>query len=128
MPSRRIGLDAIKDSKRLTRWRHDAALKAQVLADCAKPEASVAGIALAHGLNANLVHKWRRMAAAPSAHKPVANPIPAHSFIALPVTPSPSMPAQELVIELRRGTLMVKVTWPVTAAAECAAWMRAPLW
>ncbi|WP_237726177.1 transposase [Variovorax sp. CF313] len=117
-------MDTIKDSKRLTRRRHDAALKAQVLAECAKPDASVAGIALAHGLNANLVHKWRRMAAAPSAQKPVVNPMPAHSFVALPVTPSPSTPAQELVIELRRGTLMVKATWPVAAAAECAAWMR----
>lgn len=32
--------------------------------------------------------------------------------------------AQELVIELRRGALTVKVSWPVTAASECAAWMR----
>ncbi|RSZ29330.1 MULTISPECIES: transposase [unclassified Variovorax] len=117
-------MDTIKDSKRLTRRRHDAALKAQVLAECAKPEASVAGIALAHGLNANLVHKWRRMAAGPSTQKPVVNPIPAHSFIALPVAPPVVTPAQELVIELRRGTLMVKATWPITAAAECAAWMR----
>ena len=117
-------MDTIKDSKRITRRRHDAVLKAQVLAECAKPEASVASIALAHGLNANLVHKWRRTAAAPSAQKPVANPIPAHSFIALPVTPSAATPAQELVIELRRGALAVKVTWPVTAASECAAWMR----
>jgi transposase len=117
-------VDTIKDSKRLTRRRHDAALKAQVLAECAKPEASVAGIALAHGLNANLVHKWRRMAAAPSSRKAVESPMPAHSFIALPVTPSQPASAAELVIELRRGALAVKVTWPVTAASECAAWMR----
>lgn len=117
-------MDTIQDSKRLTRRRHDTALKAQVLAECAKPEASVAGIALAHGLNANLVHKWRRMATAPSAHKAVINPMLAPSFIALPVAPSQCAPAQELVIELRRGALVVKVTWPVTAAPECAAWMR----
>lgn len=117
-------MDTIQDSKRLTRRRHDAALKAQVLAECAQPEASVAGIAMAHGLNANLVHKWRRMAAAPSGHKPAVSPIPAPSFIALPVAPSQSVPAQELVIELRRGALMVKVAWPLTAASECAAWLR----
>ena len=57
-----------------------------------------------HGLNANLVHRWRRTAATPSAQKPVANPTPAHSFVALPVTPSPSPPAEDLVIELRLGT------------------------
>lgn len=54
-------MDTIKDSKRLTRRRHDAALKAKVLANRPKTEASGAGIALAHGLNADLVHKWRRM-------------------------------------------------------------------
>jgi transposase len=117
-------VDTIQDSKRLPRRRHDAALKSQVLAECAKPEASVAGIALAYGLNANLVHKWRRMAAATPARKAVESPMPAHSFIALPLAASQPTPAQELVIELRRGALTVKVSWPVTAASECAAWMR----
>jgi hypothetical protein len=32
--------------------------------------------------------------------------------------------AQELVVELRQGTLMVKVSWPITAASECAVSMR----
>lgn len=38
--------------------RHSAEFKAQVLATCGEPGASVAAIALAHGLNANLVRKW----------------------------------------------------------------------
>jgi transposase len=40
--------------------RHGRELKALVLAECAEPGASVARVALKHGLNANLVHKWRR--------------------------------------------------------------------
>lgn len=52
------------------------------------------------------------------------NPMPVPSFIALPVAPSQSASAQELVVELRRGALMVKVAWPVTAASECATWLR----
>ncbi|WP_458237632.1 transposase, partial [Pseudomonas sp. P5_A2_2] len=39
------------------RRRHDDELKAKVLSECAVPGASVAHVALAHGLNANLVHK-----------------------------------------------------------------------
>jgi transposase len=35
-------------------------LKDKVLAACEEPGASVAAVAQAHGLNANLVHKWRR--------------------------------------------------------------------
>ncbi|WP_369334441.1 transposase, partial [Stenotrophomonas maltophilia] len=33
------------------------AFKAQVIEECAQSGASVAGVALSHGLNANLVHK-----------------------------------------------------------------------
>ena len=40
------------DSKRAARRRHDAELKARVLSECAEPGASVAQIALTHGLNA----------------------------------------------------------------------------
>ena len=45
----------------LTRHRQSEELKARVvLAACAEPGASVPVVAQAHGLNANLVHKWRR--------------------------------------------------------------------
>lgn len=49
-------------SKYASRRRHSAELKDKVLAACAEPGASVAAVALAHDLNANLVHKWRRCA------------------------------------------------------------------
>ena len=38
---------------------HSVQLKAAVLAACNEPGASIAAVALAHGLNANLVRKWR---------------------------------------------------------------------
>ena len=44
----------------VSRRRHPAELKDKVLAACEEPGASVAAVAQAHGLNANLVHKWRR--------------------------------------------------------------------
>jgi transposase len=37
---------------------HGAQIKAQVMAECRPPGASVAAVALAHGLNANLVRNW----------------------------------------------------------------------
>ena len=45
--------------KSVLRRHHSDEFKAQVLAACDEPGASISGIALAHGLNANLVHKWR---------------------------------------------------------------------
>lgn len=45
-----------------TRRRHLPEFKARVVKECAQVGASVAAVALRHGLNANLVHRWRRQA------------------------------------------------------------------
>jgi len=106
------------EAQNKTRRRHSAELKQQILAECAQPGASVASVALLHGVNANMVHKWRRLAHAPSLHLQVPNFVP----VALP---APSCaPAPDIRIELRRGATSVTLTWPVSAADHCAAWMR----
>ena len=46
-------------SRQAPRRRHGAEFKAKVLAECDEPGASISGVALAHGLNANLVRQWR---------------------------------------------------------------------
>ena len=46
-------------SKSAPRRQHSAELKAEVLAACDEPGASISAVALARGLNANLVRKWR---------------------------------------------------------------------
>ena len=106
----------MKESKRVTRRRHGAELKAQILSECAQPGASVASIAMSHGINANVVHKWRRLASPGSA--PVASFIP----VALPA-PS-AAPQEDIRVEIRRGATTMTITWPSAAAGECAAWMR----
>ena len=50
------------EDKRVRR-RHGREFKAEVLQACREPGASVAGVALARGVNANLVHRWLRLAA-----------------------------------------------------------------
>ncbi len=106
----------MKDSKKIVRRRHCAELKAQVVAECARPGASVASVALSHGINANIVHKWRRLKD--------ATPLPVASFVpvALPA-PTRTAPA-DIRMELRRGATTMTITWPAEAAADCAAWMR----
>ena len=46
-------------SKSAPRRRHGTEFKTKVLAACDEPGASISGVALAHGLNANLVRQWR---------------------------------------------------------------------
>ncbi len=121
------------------RRRHSAQLRAMVLAQCAAPGASVAKVSMTHGLNANLVHGWRKLARERDAAVvvPAACPAPAPAkpaaglpqFMPVSLTPSlsPPMPPPApsgIQIELRRGATAVKITWPVAAATDCAAWMR----
>lgn|SRR5258706_5322027 len=106
----------MKESKKITRRRHSAELKAQVLSECAQPGASVASVALSHGINANVVHKWRRLAG--------AAPLPVARFVAVTLpTPSCEVPA-DIRMELRRGATSMTIIWPAAAAADCAVWMR----
>jgi len=108
----------MKDSRKDTRRRYSAEFKAQILGECAQHTASVASVALSHGINANVVHKWRRLAHAGAA------PLAALSFIPVAL-PAPVAPAtQDIRIELRRGATAMTITWPSAAAGECAAWMR----
>ena len=112
------------ESKSDTRRRHSRELKAAVLAACGEPGASVAAVAMAHGLNANLVHKWRRSVAV-GMTLPAPAPAPTtNGFIALPLATN-SIPTTlpDIRIELRRGPTTVTVNWPMAGAGECGAWL-----
>ena len=111
------------ESKSVIRRRHGRDLKADVLAACNEPGASVAAIAMAHGLNANLVHKWRRNA----AHSVVVPPsaLTMSEFVAVPLTTAPiSATPSDIHIQLRRGPTTVTVNWPMAGAGACAVWLR----
>ena len=111
----------MEDSKRVSRRRHAAELKRQVLAACAEPGASVAQVALAHGLNANLVHKWRR--AVDAGRVDSMRRDQQAEFVSLTLAPSSTV-ASDIHLELRRGAIAVNVTWPLSASSQCAAWLR----
>ena len=118
------------------RRRHSDEFKAQVLAACAEPGASVSAVALSFGLNDNLVHQWRRgrgckaMRAMPadsvSPVQPqfVALPLPAPPTTTAPSCAVPPAALEAIRVELKRGALLVSVAWPLAASSECAAWLR----
>jgi len=90
---------------RKIRRRHSAEFKERVLIDCDRADAAVAAVALAHGINANLVNKWRRL----------SRPALAAGASFVPVKPgepeSPVTGAQSSCIEtqMRRGITAVQV-------------------
>jgi len=104
------------------RRRYDAAVKKQILAECERPGASIAAVAMAHGINANLVHKWRGRAM--QRQDSAVAPLPT-SFLPVPVPSGVSSTVTaEVRIELRRGPVTATVSWPMSAVTECAAWLR----
>jgi len=121
--STKLYVDTMASDKVVMRRRYSAQIKTQVLAECDAPGASVAKVAMAHGINANVVHRWRQLAregvqataAKPSEFVPVA--------IAAP-TPLPVQSCRDIEVELRRGAVTMKVSWPSSAAADFAAWTR----
>lgn len=110
--------------KRTRRRTYSEALKAQVLAECAAPSASVAKVALGHGINANVVHRWRQLV---RDGKP-SIPAISRGFVqvSLAAIPSASTPIAGfgIQVELRRGAIAMTINWPTSAAVECADWTR----
>jgi len=128
------------------RRRHSDELKAKVLAACDEPGASISGVALAYGLNTNLVRKWRsgrgvkragRAITPAAASTAPAAPSATAEFVAIEMPAPPKLVARAVTeanvaapigepliqIELRRGPLHLNVRWPTAAAEDCRAWL-----
>lgn len=137
----------LKDSQppryagRRTHRTYSAQFKADLVAACLRPGASIASLALQHGMNANVLHRWlkehdqgrHRLGDAFDTNV-VAHPSQPPAFISIPLAPSvtsaPPVPPQHMTetanvrIECQRGDLSATVTWPVSAARECAQMLR----
>ena len=91
-----------------------------------RPGISIAAVAMAHGVNANLLRRWVKTAEMVPGEA-VTAPIPKRAApppAFVPVAMPPHAAATEIRIELLRGATAISVTWPSDAAADCAAWMR----
>src|SRR5690606_14611495 len=112
---------------RRRRRRHSTQFKENVVRECLQPGVSIASVALRHGLNANMLRKWvidgEHKLPAPRAAA-IDEPEEAQAeFIPLSL-PAPAVAQPEIRIELQRAGTTVTVTWPSSAARDCAAWLR----
>jgi transposase len=102
-------------------------LKLQVVQTCAHPGASIAGVALQHGINTNIVHRWIRehsqgtLVIEPQAFVPVTLSTKSEPVASKPVAAATT---PEIRMELRRGTSSATVMWPSELAGDCGAWLR----
>lgn len=119
---------------RSNRRVHSSEFKAQVLGECLQPGASVAAVAIARGLNPNVVRKWlagqnlKRMGAAVPAPAPR---VPGLQFVQVEVAQSEprisNVPASQpdIRIELERAGLRLTLQCAASAGPAYAALLRA---
>lgn len=113
-------------SGRRRRRTHSLQFKAEAVAACRKPGASIAAAALARSINANLLRRWvveAERAEAGTSSTLRALPALGAGFVELPIRPAPSNGAA-IQVEVRRGALTVSIQWPISAMHECALWLR----
>ena len=86
----------------------------------------MARVALLHGLNANVVHRWRvdeRNAGLPAMQEAPSG------FLAVKIIPktctnSEPLPPADIRFEVTRDNATIVVKWPLQDSAACAVWLR----
>jgi transposase len=97
--------------------------KAQIVRQSQMPAASVAGIALQHRINPVTVHRWIREAKQKQFPN-VGAFVPLRLDLSAGINTGTIASSTAIHIELQRAGTVIRVQWPITCAAQCAAWMR----
>lgn len=97
-------------------------LKLQVVGACTQPGASIAGVALQHGINANIVHRWLRE----HSQGTLVNRPQTFVPVTLSATSQPAAVqlAGDIRVEVKRANATIVVHWPLAGEAACAQWLR----
>lgn len=128
---------------RRPRRTYSRRFKAEMVAQCLQDDVSLAALAVEHGMNPNVLHRWvkeheryghhcldeedgparRATALLGVARQPTA------PFVPLSVRASQPGASHDVIrLEVKRDTATVCVSWPISAAAQCVellrAWMR----
>ena len=141
-------IERSRSSARRTHRTYTAEFKAQMVAACQQPGASIAALAGRQGMNANVLHRWLKEHANGGHHQlvrpgkphalainpfgpfgPFGPPEPtAPAFLPLQLTaPTPGLRDTQIKAELRKGALSMTIAWPVSAATQFANWATALL-
>jgi transposase-like protein len=104
--------------------------KRKVVAACLVPGVSKAAIALANGLNANMVRRWVVESSQRSDSQIAKLPTPlvldraTPAFIPVKLAPPAPVSQADIRIELQHAKGAIQIYWPISASSQCAQWLR----
>lgn len=113
--------------------------KAEMVAQCLQSNVSLASLAVEHGMNPNVLHRWvseherygrHTLTDDPASVQPAPLAVrtpPASPFIAIPVAATMASPApgqDSIRLEVMQGSTKVSLAWPISGAQQCAAFLR----
>ena len=122
----------IKAPMRRSRRRYTEEFKKQAIEACLQPGISMASVALANGLNANLLRRWvteRSGKAADTVLLPDQQPLEIAQptmpgLVPITVAMPETLPSDEIKIEIHRSQTLISMTWAVSQSTSCADWLR----
>ncbi|MDM0084575.1 transposase [Variovorax sp. J31P179] len=109
-------------------WRrHSDEFRARVIELARQPNTSVAAVALANGLNANMLRRWMRESEAAGEGGAQLRDVARPAFVPLPMPAQPSLPMPEqtavrVEVEIHRNGTTVRASLPMDGRS--AAWLR----
>ena len=108
------------------RRRHSEEYRAEAVAACRQPGVSVTAVALAHGLNANLVRRWIKESAErlPVTRRPVATDREPLTVVPVTIESTAGQSDEAIRIDIRKSGLAVQLAWPATRVAELSGLLK----
>ncbi len=102
------------------RRQHTPEFKQRLVALC-QPGVSISGVALAHGVNANLLRRWIKQYPACMPSKSVTVPA---KLVPVQVSLPTEVPAHDAIeISIQKGRARVSIRWPGNQAHACGQWL-----
>lgn len=109
------------------RRRHSEEFRERVVAASRAPGVSVSAVALANGLNANLLRRWIKESGErlPMRRQSATNPqVEAVTVVPVSIDSEAARHGEAIRIDIRRAGMAVQLAWPATRATELSGLLK----
>jgi transposase-like protein len=107
---------------RRQRRHHTPEFKRRVVALC-QPGVSTSAVALAHGVNANMLRRWIREYSGVVSLQ--TSQVPGKLVPVQVEVPTPAQSGESIEIDIQRSGMRIGIRWPISQADACAQWLGA---